>query len=80
MMVATAEYIAVVYVSTESIAAKAATIIVVTIEATVATTLELGYFIIQLWVGSISWSWSVFYHNRIEGYHGVGDAIESHRL
>ena len=41
MMVATAEYIAVVYVSTESIAAKAATTIVVTIEATIATTLEL---------------------------------------
>ena len=60
MMVATAEYIAVVYVSTESIAAKAATTIVATIETTVATTLELGYFIIQLWVGSISWSWSVF--------------------
>ena len=60
-MVATAEYIAVVYVSTESIAAKAATTIVVTIEATVATTLELGYFIIQLWVGFISWSWSVFF-------------------
>ena len=80
MRVATAEYIAVVYVSTESIAAKAATTIAVTIEATIATTLELGYFIIQLWVGSISWSWSVFYHSRIEGYHGDGDAIESHRL
>ena len=52
-MVATAEYIAVVYVSAESISAKAATTIVVTIEATVVTTFELGYFIIQLWVGSI---------------------------
>ena len=60
MMVATAECIAVAYVSAESIAAKAATTIVVTIEATVATTLELGYFIIQFWVGSISWSWSRF--------------------
>ena len=37
-MVATAEYIAVVYVSTESIAAKSATTIAVTIEATIATT------------------------------------------
>ena len=71
MMVATAEYIAVVYVSTESIAAKAATTIVVTIEATIATTLELLHHstldrIYQLVV-------VCFYHNRIEGYHGVGE-------
>ena len=44
MMVATAEYLAVVYVSAESISAKAATTIVVTIEATVVTTFELGSF------------------------------------
>ena len=38
---------------------KAATTIIVKVEATVATTLELGEFMIQLWLGFISWSWVV---------------------